>query len=397
MAAKFHEIETFEQLDKILSGKSVVSCCAFRKLDFEKAEIGDCRFENCVFLGCNIPKPMKELIDSNCIILPPIDNPFTVFPSELYNASTLYAGFDINKPETISSCYDGIVYSHFLKRGKTTENIKEMFIRSLHDTSIREAMNDLLDEYDERKVVGIMGGHGMLRTDKAFREVVLLSKKLTENGCLMVSGGGPGVMEATHIGAWFAGRTTAEVDDALQMLSAASNFKHEEWLSSAFRVLQKYPQNRYRSLGVPTWLYGHEPATPFASHIAKFFENSIREDGILTIAKGGIFYSLGSAGTMQEIFQDAAQNHYQTFGYSSPMIFFGKEYWTEIIPVYPFLNGLMQCGGYKNLLISITDDISEAEETIMKFGNEKNRIQARNFAGLFIFRSFSGIAQNCYI
>ena len=39
------------------------------------------------------------------------------------------------------------------------------------------------------------------------------------------------------------------------------------------------------------------------------------------IAKGGVIYSPGSAGTMQEIFQYAAQNHYRAFGYESPMVF----------------------------------------------------------------------------
>ncbi|MDO5488101.1 MAG: hypothetical protein Q4F42_06430, partial [Rikenellaceae bacterium] len=98
-----------------------------------------------------------------------------------------------------------------------------------------------------------------------------------------------------------------------------------------------------------------EPATPFASHIAKYFDNSIREDGLLAIAKGGVIYSPGSAGTMQEVFQDAAQNHYKTFGFSSPMVFLGREHWTQRIPVYPLLEQLQAEGRYKNLLLSIAD------------------------------------------
>ena len=85
------------------------------------------------------------------------------------------------------------------------------------------------------------------------------------------------------------------------------------------------------SLGIPTWLYGHEPSTPFATHIAKLFENSIREDSILTLAFGGIIYAPGSAGTVQEIFQEAVQNHYLSFGVSSPMIFLGSKYWNDEI------------------------------------------------------------------
>ena len=35
-------------------------------------------------------------------------------------------------------------------------------------------------------------------------------------------------------------------------------------------------------LGIPTWLYGHEPTTPFARVIAKYFQNSIREKAAST-------------------------------------------------------------------------------------------------------------------
>ena len=131
--------------------------------------------------------------------------------------------------------------------------------------------------------------------------------------------------------------------------------------------MRRYPQHRYVSLGIPTWLYGHEPSTPFATHIAKFFENSIREDSILTLAFGGIVYSPGSAGTMQEIFQDAVQNHYLSFGFSSPMVFLGSKFWTEEMPVYPLLQHLMSTGRYKNLLLTLTDDTDEIEKVLKEF------------------------------
>jgi predicted Rossmann-fold nucleotide-binding protein len=121
------------------------------------------------------------------------------------------------------------------------------------------------------------------------------------------------------------------------------------------------------SLGIPTWLYGHEPATPFATHIAKYFDNALREDHLLTIAKGGVIYSPGSAGTMQEIFQDAAQNHYISFGYASPMAFLGTNYWTQELPAYSLLQNMVETGRYKNLLLSLTDNIDDIINTIMAF------------------------------
>ena len=176
-------------------------------------------------------------------------------------------------------------------------------------------------------------------------------------------------MEATHLGAWMAGRTEAETDDALAILKEAPTFKEKLWLDTALQVMEKYPQEQTVSLGVPTWLYGHEPATPFATHIAKFFDNSIREDSILTIAKGGIIYSPGSAGTMQEIFQEAVQNHYLSFGYASPMIFLNRKYWTEEMPVYRLMEHLVKTGKYMNLLMSLTDSTDEIVKTILEFRN----------------------------
>lgn len=174
-------------------------------------------------------------------------------------------------------------------------------------------------------------------------------------------------MEATHLGAWMAGRTTEEVEDALETLFAAPAFTDKEWLKTAMDVRKKYRQLDYESLGMPTWLYGHEPATPFATHIAKYFDNSIREDSILTIAMGGIIYTPGSAGTMQEIFQEAVQNHYLSYGISSPMIFLGKEYWTSEVPVWPLLQDMLARGKYKNLRLTLTDEQEEVVGVISDF------------------------------
>lgn len=286
---------------------------------------------------------------------------------ELYTAESLYKGYQLGEPESYKNCYDSIVYQHYLQKGKNSRDIKETLARTLHDHAIGDAMYDFLDQYKEKQVIGIMGGHSLLRTDEAYLKVVQISKELTEKGYLMISGGGPGAMEATHLGAWMAGREENELQQALKLLCEAPSFKNPKWLDTAFQVRELFPQEKYKSLGVPTWLYGHEPSTPFATHIAKLFENALREDDILTIAMGGIIYAPGSAGTMQEIFQDAVQNHYLSFGYASPMIFLDKTYWTEEMPVYPLLQHLLKKGKYKNLILSITDNKEEVINSIMEF------------------------------
>ena len=319
-----------------------------------------------------VQRLQSEAVDAlkHIIEQPSMRMPFDIFREELYSASSLYKGYEPSKPGSFKDCYDQQVYRHYLSMGKSATDIKETLGRTLHDHSMTNAMNDFLSQYDERQVVGFMGGHGLLRTDESYRQIVFVSKTLTENDCLMVSGGGPGAMEATHLGAWMAGRTDTETDDAIHLLKEAPSFNDKEWLKTALQVMDKYPQDRYVSLGVPTWLYGHEPATPFATHIAKYFDNSIREDSILTIAKGGIVYAPGSAGTIQEIFQEAVQNHYLSFGYASPMIFMNKQYWTEELPVYRLMEHLIEKGKYKNLLTSLTDSTEEIVNTILNFRNQ---------------------------
>lgn len=296
--------------------------------------------------------------------------PFEVNRTALYTADELYAGYDPQKAETFETCYDTRVYKHFIETGKQAQTAEESLARALHDNGIHVALNEFFKQYNSRLCLGIMGGHALLRTDPMYKKVVLLSKRLTEQGFIMLSGGGPGAMEATHLGAWLAGRTEQEVDAAVEILKVAPSFKDEGWLATSFEVMKRFPRKGdYVSLGIPTYLYGHEPSAPFATHIAKFFENSIREDLILTVAFGGIIYTPGSAGTMQEIFQDAVQNHYLSFGYASPMIFLGTDFWTKEMPVYPFIKQLVALGKYKNLQLTLTDDFDVIVDELVKFKN----------------------------
>ncbi|MCD8266910.1 MAG: hypothetical protein LUC33_07140, partial [Prevotellaceae bacterium] len=289
------------------------------------------------------------------------------FQSTLYTAETLYEGYQQGKPETIKTCYDGLVYRHYLEKGKRATDVKETLARTLHDHSISSALHEFLSPYREEDIVGVMGGHGISRLARQYEDIALISKRLTEQGKLMISGGGPGAMEATHLGALMAGRSEGELRDALAILRTAPEFTDPLWLDTAFKVRQLYPQHTFESVGIPTWLYGHEPATPLATRIAKYFDNSIREDGILTLACGGVIYTPGSAGTLQEIFQDAVQNHYLSYGYASPMVFYSRQYWLDEVPVYPLIQELISKGKYLNLLTSLSDRVDDICHSILTF------------------------------
>ena len=370
MRANYIEIEELDALRQLLSRTEVVRRYAFQAVNFEKSgfPVENYRFEDCLFMGCIIPPRMYYAMNEQCIVLPRVKMPYKVFPNKLYNARTLYLHYKPGEHETFYTCYDTICYERYMALGKETSDIKETLCRVLHDHSIGNALDQFITHYDPKDVVAVMGGHAVKRTDPSYKQIVQISKRLTEIGKLMVSGGGPGAMEAVHLGAWLAGRDDAAVEDALQIMSICPTFRDAGWLTSAFEVMKKYPRDeQYHSLGIPTWFYGHEPATPLATEIAKFFDNSVRENYIISVPKGGIIYTPGSAGTFQEIFQDAAQNHYETLGYSSPMVFLGQQYYTEETPIYPLLVDLQERGKYRNLILKITDSTEDVIRFLMDF------------------------------
>ena len=375
MRDRYRQIKNNNELAELLNQPEQ----ELRRFAFQNVNLADIEelalrhsYRECLFLSCRLPKGLKQQ-SRECLYLPNMGETFG-FPNHLYSPEELYDGYDPDQPSSYEKCYDGRVYRHYLKKGKQRTDIKETLARTLHDHSISDCLQDFLLRFDEHRLVGVMGGHQLSRLDQAYIQVVRLSKRLTEAGFLMISGGGPGAMEATHLGAWMAGRTEEELQEALSIMSVAPSYKDPQWLSTAWQVHNRYPNLGYESLGVPTWLYGHEPSTPLATHIAKYFDNSIREDGILTIASGGIIYTPGSAGTLQEIFQEAVQNHYLTFGYASPMIFMGKQYWTERVPVWPLIMTLVENGTYKNLILCLTDVFEEVERVLRGDENKKGAL-----------------------
>lgn len=328
-----------------------------------------------ILLGCAVDNDtIVSLVHRNALVFPPFpDLPYNPYRSTLYTPEELYAGFDRQTPKSYAATLDARVYVHFKDEGGANPaSIRETLAQRMHDHAISDAMEELLCQGGQaRKVVAMMGGHGMLRGHESYRTVAAISRTLTRKGFFMATGGGPGAMEAAHVGAYFAPRNDNELDDAMEVLSRAPGYKDPMWLARAFEVRHRWPLSasegkRYPSLGIPTWYYGHEPPNAFATHIAKYFANSIREDGLLTIARHGVIFSPGSAGTVQEIFQDACQNHYNTVGVVSPMIFLGEGYWKWSKPVFPLLAQLAAGQEYAKLLYA-TDSADEVVQRIEEF------------------------------
>ncbi len=306
--------------------------------------------------------------------MPHIDFPVNPIRESLYNAKELYQGFDYHRPETLTETLDFRAYRHFVQHGGAfPDSYFTGMMRSLHDFSIWNCVQDTMNQ---NKLIGIMGGHKMERSSNGtYATIARISRKLTQKGYLMCSGGGPGAMEATHVGAYFSVYEEEIFSNVLKTLEkhphtpalkfplvkadGSYEIKNIElladYLAPAFELLEKYPEGA-RSLSIPTWLYGHEPSTPFATHIAKYYQNSIREDGLLTVAKYGIIYTEGKAGTIQEIFQDATQNFYETVDFFSPMVFLNVKYWTQDYPVKTVLDKLMSPEQNKKYLLYSDDE-----------------------------------------
>lgn len=371
------EIETIEAFERHLRGRSPLSNVVIQGLDLRAytQELSAAPLAGTVFMGCQLESAaLQAALSHGAMVFPPFSGlPYVPYRNNLYTPEELYAGFNPARPESYSETLDARIYAHWDARGRANPpSILETLGQRLHDHGVTDAMEELLaGGGTPRKVVAIMGGHSMLRGQPDYRTVAVLARELTQRGFFMVSGGGPGAMEATHVGAWFARRTEAELDAGLARLAQAPSYKDREWLSRAFEVRAAFPlrdedRPACASLGIPTWHYGHEPPNPFATHIAKYFANSVREDGLLTVATGGIVYSPGSAGTIQEIFQDACQNHYNTVGVVSPMIFLGREFWTRTRPIYPLLEQLAQGQEYARYL-RITDSVEEVVQALVDF------------------------------
>ena len=372
------EIETSEELVRWLS-EPAREPAAVQGLDLRPHvdALGTEAFPGSMFLGCEMTDAEAgHLVNTGAVVLKNLAKfLFASHRRTLYTPDELFAGFDMQDPQAHTNTLDHRIYQQYVEQGAhRPTSIEVSLAQRLHDHSITDALDEVLEG---RKVVAIMGGHGMERSDPMYAAVARIARTLARAGFMMLSGGGPGAMEATHLGAYLANfDDDASLDRALAILSSrpkgaepGKEYADLDWLHRAMRVRAALPlpaRPRFDSLGIPTWHYGHEPPAAFATLIAKYFANSVREEGLLAVANHGVIFSPGSAGTIQEIFQDAAQNHYESYGPPAPMVFLGVEHWTQRRPVWPLLQHVAQGKAYAAQLY-LTDDESKIVERILQY------------------------------
>ncbi len=378
------QIRTRKELFKHIQKKNCLNLTVYA------VDVSTLRFSSSlkgsIFVGCRFEslEQKHEIEKLGAVVFPAFqDIPYTPFRNKLYTCEELLEG---SKTGGYTKTKDFEIYKHFDQSRRGQVPLLEALSQRIHDHAIDDALHKFVD--GSNGIVAIMGGHGTKRNNPWYRKVARISWMLTRKKYLIASGGGPGIMEAANLGAFLANFKNIEVvDAAIKMLSKFPKFDGGEkegsqayldaisnYVKIAEQVRKRSTQKSFdkfgrqrkspgQSIAIPTWFYGHEPTNLFCDNVAKYFSNGIREDTLLAIAKSGVIFAPGSAGTLQEVFMDLAQNHYATFVERSPMVFLSK---THFASTYGLLRNFVSERGTQNLYGDLIDMFDE-EDDIVKF------------------------------
>ncbi|TWG96814.1 putative Rossmann-fold nucleotide-binding protein [Nocardioides sp. J9] len=268
--------------------------------------------------------------------------------------AVLYSTAELYDRDAYADTFDARAYAWARSSCGPAEALAEV----LHDQAIDTALAAWVAE---RSLVGVMGGHAADRGTPTYADAARLGRLLGVQH-VVATGGGPGAMEAANLGGRMAGLPEEALAEALDRVSVVPSFRPsiDGWVSSARHALELSPEPT-PSLGVPTWHYGHEPPNLFATDVAKYFRNALREAILLQVCDAGIVFLPGAGGTVQEVFQDACENYYAPEDEVAPMVLVGKTYWTQTLPAWPLLQALAR-GRAMEEHVHLVDTVEEAAE-----------------------------------
>jgi predicted Rossmann-fold nucleotide-binding protein len=344
MSRRLVEIDTLPDLDAHLAAGPRMSGWFVQSLDLRGrgAALSAQDPRGAVFLGCTFDPAVEDALRRRGALLFPRlpDLPFDPYRPTLYDAGELY-GRDARAAPRYADSPDAAVYAW--SQTGASPPLDHALAAALHDHGVTDALDDATVGTDRRRLVGVMGGHALRRDEAAYAAAAALGARLTGAGRTLLTGGGPGAMEAANLGAYLSTAADA-LPEALALLAGTPSYQDgiDAWLDVAFAVRDRWrPEQAGRSLSIPTWFYGHEPSNVFATSIAKYFANALREDTLLHRCRGGIVFLPGQAGTVQEIFQAVTENFYAADASQvAPLVLVGVDYWTTTLPAWPLLRQL---------------------------------------------------------